>query len=326
MDTDLSKLLLDAKIDLSQDHVAYFMWQLLCGIAYMHDRDVIHRDIKPENLLVTGATCNLKICDFNLARGQEAHLFSGRAIPVRRTMSTHVVTRWYRAPELMLYNDGSYSAAIDVWSAGCVFAELLGKVASSSAARRRSFVLFPGTSCLPMSPATKGESEADCKDQLEAIFDVVGTPSRRDALKFARTEQVRWRRSTAAAGTPPTVPERCGVLRCTALLQVCTSLLRSTPRAGTRFEDRYPEASPAALDLLRKMLAFFPQNRISAREALAHEYFIGCFRGTCTPGPPAAAPPCFDSISRATVRRQFLEFIRSFAERPRTGDAECAYK
>ena len=74
---------------------------------------MIHRDLKPANLLVN-ANCELKICDFGLARGASEN----------NAMTEYVVTRWYRAPELLL-NSSVYTSAIDVWSVGCIFLELL---------------------------------------------------------------------------------------------------------------------------------------------------------------------------------------------------------
>ncbi len=94
---------------------------------YIHSANVLHRDLKPSNLLLTSA-CDLKICDFGMARP----LAAGPA-PQRAFMTAYVATRWYRAPEVMLSCD-EYTQAIDLWAVGCVFAEMLG--------RRH---LFPGT-------------------------------------------------------------------------------------------------------------------------------------------------------------------------------------
>jgi mitogen-activated protein kinase 1/3 len=91
------------------------MLQILRGLKYMHSANVIHRDIKPSNLLVN-SQCDLKICDFGLARVSD---------PENPTeLSEYVETRWYRAPEVLL-ECGSYDSGIDIWSAGCVLAELI---------------------------------------------------------------------------------------------------------------------------------------------------------------------------------------------------------
>lgn len=89
------------------------MYQLLRGLKYVHSAKVLHRDLKPSNLLLN-ANCDLKIGDFGLARTTSETDF----------MTEYVVTRWYRAPELLL-NCSEYTAAIDVWSVGCILGEIM---------------------------------------------------------------------------------------------------------------------------------------------------------------------------------------------------------
>ena len=89
------------------------MYQLLRGLKYIHSANVLHRDLKPSNLFVN-ANCDLKIGDFGLARTTSETDF----------MTEYVVTRWYRAPELLL-NCSEYSGAIDIWSVGCIFGEIM---------------------------------------------------------------------------------------------------------------------------------------------------------------------------------------------------------
>ena len=91
----------------------YFLYQLLRGLKYVHSANVLHRDLKPSNLLLN-ANCDLKIGDFGLARTTSETDF----------MTEYVVTRWYRAPELLL-NCSEYTAAIDVWSVGCILGEIV---------------------------------------------------------------------------------------------------------------------------------------------------------------------------------------------------------
>ncbi|KAL9245172.1 hypothetical protein vseg_018851 [Gypsophila vaccaria] len=145
MDTDLHQIVKSSQA-LTNDHCQYFLFQLLRGLKYLHSANILHRDLKPGNLLIN-ANCDLKICDFGLARTS-----SGKG----QFMTEYVVTRWYRAPELLLCCD-KYGTSIDVWSVGCIFAELLGRKP-----------LFPGTECL---------------NQLKLIINILG--SQRDAdLEF----------------------------------------------------------------------------------------------------------------------------------------------
>jgi cyclin-dependent kinase 10 len=90
-----------------------FMHQLLSGLAFMHARDWVHRDLKPANLLV-GPDNVVKIADLGMARSMR---WPGKFTP-------RVVTLWYRAPEL-LFHDPAAGVGVDVWSAGCIFGELL---------------------------------------------------------------------------------------------------------------------------------------------------------------------------------------------------------
>ena len=144
--------MIPAPVPTPDDHIQYFLYQILRGLKYIHSANVLHRDLKPSNLLLN-ANCDLKICDFGLARtGTE-----------REFMTEYVVTRWYRAPELLL-SCTEYTAAIDTWSVGCIFAEMLG---------RRP--LFPGK---------------DYVHQLSLITRLIGTPSEHD-LGWIQSDKAR---------------------------------------------------------------------------------------------------------------------------------------
>lgn len=144
METDLHRVI-HSNQSITDDHVQYFLYQMLVSIHYVHSAQVLHRDLKPSNILVN-SDCDLKLCDFGLARGVHG-LDSG--------LTEYVVTRWYRAPELLL--SSKYDKQMDVWAIGCILAEMLG---------RRP--LFPGH---------------DYLHQLKIIMDVIGSPSE-DALDF----------------------------------------------------------------------------------------------------------------------------------------------
>lgn len=139
LDQDLKRYIDDCS-SLAPDLVQSYMHQLLAGLAYCHGNRVLHRDLKPQNLLIDSEGI-IKLADFGLARA-----FS---IPVR-TYTHEVVTLWYRAPEILL-GSRNYSTPVDIWSLGCIFAEMLTRNA-----------LFPG----------------DCEiDELFRIFRTLGTPN-----------------------------------------------------------------------------------------------------------------------------------------------------
>jgi len=91
-----------------------YLWQLLQGIAYCHSHRVLHRDLKPQNLLVN-LNGLLKLADFGLARAF--------GIPIR-SYTHEVVTLWYKAPEVLL-GTKFYTTSVDIWSIGCIFAEMV---------------------------------------------------------------------------------------------------------------------------------------------------------------------------------------------------------
>lgn len=95
MECDLAAIIRSGQ-PLTDAHFQSFVYQILCGLKYIHSANVLHRDLKPGNLLVN-ADCELKICDFGLARG-----FSQDPDENRGYMTEYVATRWYRAPEIML--------------------------------------------------------------------------------------------------------------------------------------------------------------------------------------------------------------------------------
>jgi serine/threonine protein kinase len=130
MEVDLYKIISKSDQVLTEAHVKCLMKQLLEGLKAMHSVGILHRDIKPANLLVNH-DCQLRITDFGLARFIDSASFShptdtsGESGQPQYT--EYVVTRWYRAPELLLSPNIPYSAAIDLWSAGCIFAEMANR-------------------------------------------------------------------------------------------------------------------------------------------------------------------------------------------------------
>ncbi len=122
MEADLEQIIKSAQ-PLSLEHVRYLSQQLLCGLGHLHGHAIVHRDVKPSNLLVD-SHCRLKVCDLGLAR----RLLRPALVPRGEDalFTDYVVTRWYRAPELLLGSRG-YTLKVDTWAAGCVVAEMLAR-------------------------------------------------------------------------------------------------------------------------------------------------------------------------------------------------------
>lgn len=114
-DTDLHKII-KSQQKLTNEHHQYFMVQAFRGLNYLHEAKIMHRDLKPSNLLVNG-DCALAICDFGMARDDAEERQSD--------LTQYVVTRWYRPPEVLGMGPKQYTNAVDVWSLGLIFAELL---------------------------------------------------------------------------------------------------------------------------------------------------------------------------------------------------------
>ena len=119
MEADLSNIIKYSKHKLAEDHIKCLSKQLLEGIKAMHGIGIIHRDIKPANILVN-QQCQLRLTDFGLSRYYEPNVKPSAQNP----LSEYVITRWYRAPEVLLSPSFQYSTAVDLWSVGCVIAEL----------------------------------------------------------------------------------------------------------------------------------------------------------------------------------------------------------
>ncbi|KAA8529919.1 hypothetical protein F0562_034477 [Nyssa sinensis] len=116
MDSDLEKFMNDCpEIAKDPNFIKRFLQQILCGLAYYHSRNILHQDLKPQNLWIDHINHILKLADFGWARA-----FGDRFIKDGNVD----VTRWYKAPELLLCCP-QYSTPIDVWSVGCIFAEMM---------------------------------------------------------------------------------------------------------------------------------------------------------------------------------------------------------
>ncbi|XP_072462548.1 cyclin-dependent kinase 7 [Notamacropus eugenii] len=140
METDLEVIIKDNSLVLTPSHIKAYMLMTLQGLEYLHQHWILHRDLKPNNLLLDENGV-LKLADFGLAKSFGSP---------NRAYTHQVVTRWYRAPEL-LFGARMYGVGVDMWAVGCILAELLLRV-----------------------PFLPGDSDLD---QLTRIFETLGTPT-----------------------------------------------------------------------------------------------------------------------------------------------------
>jgi len=306
-------------------HIQTLVYNILVGLKYIHSADVLHRDLKPANVLIN-EDCSVKICDFGLARSIEgiegAHfeppkekededdtkgesnkvvkegktklVKSGgliKAKNMKRELTGHVVTRWYRAPELILL-EKDYTSAIDVWSLGCIFAELLGMIKENAPTFLDRSPLFPGTSCFPLSPdrsnnVKRGGFPHSSQDQLSVIFSVLGTPKEED-FEFVTDSKA-------------------------------TEYLKSFPfKKPSELAEIYPAATSDALDLLKKMLKFSPRKRVTINDALNHP-FVSKVRDK-TRETNASGPMILDfekegEMNAERLRELFLDEIKQYKKK-----------
>jgi len=238
METDLA-CVIRSNQELSSEHCQFFIYQVLRGLKYIHTAKVIHRDLKPRNLLVN-SNCDLKICDFGLARLTSAS-------PDHTSFSNYVATRWYRAPEVIL-SKGKYTDKVDMWAVGCILAELFSRKP-----------IFPGR---------------DSVHQLSLIISTLGSPEPNSEKHFQHSELV------AAQPFKPKIP----------------------------FSELFPDHPPSAWDMLDKLLAFDPDDRMTVEEALKHPYMEELHCEEDEPACPALDLEDFD-WETAKVKREHLRLL-----------------
>ena len=319
METDLHRVIYSRQ-ELTDDHIQYFIYQILRGVLYMHSANIIHRDLKPANILAN-KNCDLKICDLGLGRAEvyeweEMELLDKQNKLVKKNkkkkktddkdkkgkdkdkdkdkdkkenkeskdknkdketkdkkdkskdkdkdkaeeeeedepeLTEYVITRWYRAPEVILC-PSHYSKAVDIWSVGCIFAELLGRQP-----------LFPGDHYL---------------DQIQKIVAVTGTPKMED-LDFIKKKEAK------------------------------EFFLKLVKRTKLTWSSLFPNANPIALDLLEKMLTFNPKKRYTVDQCMSHPYFEGLHDPEQEPITTAPFDWSFDAVELTKENLQSMIYDES---------------
>lgn len=291
-DSDLKKLC-RTDVNLSPLHINTLAYNLLVGVNYLHSAGIYHRDLKPANCLVN-QDCAVKICDFGLSRalGSEpdakslpSSTDSSSQKPSRRHLTGHVVTRWYRAPELILLQE-NYTMAIDLWSVGCIYAELIGMLEGTRLEERGP--LFPGTSCFPLSPDSKHKDHRNNNrgnhDQLSMIFNILGTPGEEDIAEIKRDDARRY-------------------LQC------------FNKREGEGLKTKFPHVEGSSIDFLEKLLRFSPRDRMTVAQALEHPLFLDLREPSRETIAPTTVTLDFEKepdLDEALLRRYFLREMRRY--------------
>jgi mitogen-activated protein kinase 1/3 len=313
IDTDLKQLLKSPSY-LSEKQIKTIFYNTLLAMKYLRSAEVMHRDIKPANILIT-KQCQAKLCDFGLGRTmyelnpltKNTHPETTNASPEPKTsteiptaeqnkpydrskrLTMYVVTRWYRAPELVLMQD-DYAYKVDVWALGCLFAELQGMKKENCANCKDRSALFPGKVEQLMWENDCGLAEEN-NIQLAAICDVMGTPTKED----------------------------CEFITDTSLTD---KLLKLPKKDKKSFEEMYPGSEKTAIDLLDKMLQFNPNKRIDIDKCLEHPYLSSVRNKTCeisaTHKISLEFPPDED-LNETVIRKMFVEEVEYFEKLKKAG-------
>ena len=337
--SDLKKLV-KSSAHLEPDHIQMIVYNIICGLNYIHSANILHRDLKPANILIN-EDCEVKICDFGLARGmieenkskylqdedEEMEMSalekrksgeipflekrksgkmpvleregsgekprltrnkSGLGTLAKKELTLHVVTRWYRAPELILL-EREYNKSIDIWSVGCVIAELCGMLKENAPTFMDRSPLFPGNSCFPLSPndntkTRKAGFPSSNNDQINIIFDIIGTPTEEDLQLVTDEKAMQYIKSFKSK-------ERCSL----ALI--------------------YPHTHTSLIDLMEKMIIFNSTKWITCEKAIRDPFFDNC--RVPSKEKKAELPAYFEfediqNISIPELRKFFIQEIHKY--------------
>jgi len=268
MDADLADHLKNPKVTYTEGMLKSIMKQILTGLKYMHSAGFVHRDLKPQNLLLLDRGANLnddrwqcKLCDFGLARCihrnenqpeiKSAKIYTDekadpnqlRAYKFQPKITKHVVTRYYRAPEIsLLIQKRDKLPAIDIWSMGCIMGELLQMIpGQEQGVRGKREILLKGAADLVLSPRTFHNRPIISKQQLNVIFKFLGTPSKDYINKIKNADLRKWIQS-------------------------------QDYREPEDLAKRFRNVSPECLDFMRQMLHYDVEDRYDVYQCLTHSW------------------------------------------------------
>lgn len=269
-----------------EDDVTSIMTQCLSGLQYMHSANFVHRDLKPENILVKKNTdgpykWKVVIADFGLAKcfGRHAKASSeamnleeskwedflkteqNQTHEIKAMVHTkHVVTRYYRAPEVsLLQQEHEMLTEIDIWSMGCIFGEILQmKPKNVSNSRKRRYVLFTGQADLKLEPDARAQHMRQYtrndqikiieSQQINQIFKLMGSPDESYIASIKKPNLRKWIQAQAH-------------------------------KPGGNLAEMFPDTASEGLELFRGMLQYDPNKRFTAAQCLAHPYLAPTAKG-----------------------------------------------
>jgi mitogen-activated protein kinase 1/3 len=241
-DTDMKRLL-HTNVSLDRLHINTMLYNLLLGLSYLHSAGICHMDLRPANCLMN-QDCSVKIRDFSVAGvvGEEIPEAPALTASHSQRSKRHSTSRSYQAPELMLPH-AKYSEAVDAWSLGCIYAELLQMLPGIDVADRRPLFRKQGPSMSSSQQQHQQHGGAHAQSRLGMIFQLLGTPAKTD-LDTLASEDVK----------------KC---------------LRAFPECdGEGLHSRLPHADEGSLELVGRLLKFLPEQRMTMAEALAQRLFV----------------------------------------------------